>query len=157
MNLQDLYTRLDDLQRYGSEVAKFPRFRAEVDIKSSGNNTLWIFADGLVTLHFYRKREEGIDTLFADAWQWLYDQPSPEKRELLLFIKKLTMLMEELGEGDSEIAKDLYRKIFTLREDAGKNLLEYKTTNEVHMDNFAEALEQKKNEAPNPEDDEIPF
>ena len=126
MDMQHVYERLDALQEYGAETAKYDRFRVEVEFKSEDRNVVYLWASAGILQHFARKREEGIDTLFDDVWQWLYAQPSPERRELNRFIKKISAAMEEIGDGDSEIVRDLYRKLFDLRETATNHLLEYK-------------------------------
>lgn len=126
MDMQHVYERMDALQEYGSKTAKYDRFKAEIEFKSEGRNLLYLWSHAGIIKYFIRKREEGVDILFNDAWEWLYAQPSPERRELDRFIKKISAAMEEIGDGDSEIVRDLYRKLFDLRETASNHLLEYK-------------------------------
>lgn len=127
--MQHLYDRLDAIREYGEKTARYERFSAEIEVKSDGRLVVYLWSKGEILDGFHRKRGEE-DAIFDDAWQWLYAQPSPERRELNNFIKKISDAMEGLGEGDSEIVRDLYRKLFAVREDASKHLLEYKPESE---------------------------
>ena len=123
--IADIYERIDGLNAYMLDVLKYERARAEFSVKKGDSNSIVFFDEYTCLKGIYRKREEGLDVLFDDAWEWAYNQPSPEKRELNAWIKKLSGTLEELGEGHSDIVRDLYRKLFDLRETASNHLLEY--------------------------------
>jgi hypothetical protein len=124
--LMDLYARIDDMQVYGTNYMHYNDFRVEVHMDNRKRVQVVLWGEGTCLNVFTRRREEGIEAAFTDAWTWLYNQPPYEIRELKRVLAKITGLLEELGEGESDIVRAAFRKLFDVREELSHHLLEYK-------------------------------